>query len=162
MTPLTGLWNHGAILDFLRRELDRGRRTGENLGLLMLDLDHFKKINDTHGHLVGDTVLEEVAKRLAKSVRSYDWVGRYGGEEFLVIVSNCPASAVEKYGERLRAALADKSVATAAGEIAMSASIGASCSQQGGFDQDSLLRAADAALYRAKELGRNRVELACK
>lgn len=158
--PLTGLWNRGAILDFLRRELDRGRRTGEALGLLMLDLDHFKNINDSYGHLVGDAVLKEVAQRLAGSVRSYDWVGRYGGEEFLVIISNCAAGTVEKYGERLRCILASTPVITEAGEIPISASIGANHSQPNCCDQDSLLRTADAALYRAKERGRNRVELA--
>ena len=158
--PLTGLWNRGAILDFLRRELDRGRRTGETAGLLMLDLDHFKSINDSHGHMVGDTVLKEVARRLAGSVRSYDWVGRYGGEEFLVIVSNCPPDAVGNYAERVRLTLSDKPVTTEAGEIPISASIGAACTKQGHCNQDCLLRAADAALYRAKERGRNRVELA--
>jgi two-component system, cell cycle response regulator len=157
---LTGLWNRGAILDFLRREMDRSGRTGETVGLLMLDLDHFKKINDSHGHMVGDAVLKEVAQRLACSVRSYDWVGRYGGEEFLVVVSNCPVDAVAKYAERVRLILADKPVSTEAGEIQVSASIGAACMKQSQCNQDCLLRAADGALYRAKELGRNRVELA--
>lgn len=157
---LTGLWNRGAILDFLRRELDRSSRTGETVGLLMLDLDHFKNINDSYGHMVGDAVLKEVAQRLAGSVRSYDWVGRYGGEEFLVIVSNCPEEAIGNYAERVRLTLADKPVSTEAGEIQISASIGAGCTKQSRCDQDCLLRAADGALYRAKERGRNRVELA--
>lgn len=158
--PLTGLWNRGAILDFLRRELDRAQRTKETLGLLMMDLDHFKNINDAHGHLVGDAVLKEGAQRLARAVRSYDWVGRYGGEEFLVIVSNCPADVIEKYADRLRATLADKPVSTEAGPVQISTSMGAASTKQNYPDQDSLLRAADAALYRAKERGRNRVELA--
>ena len=115
--PLTGLWNRGAILDFLRRELDRAQRSSKPFGLLMIDLDHFKRINDTYGHLVGDTVLKEVAQRLAGSVRSYDWVGRYGGEEFLVIVSDCPREAVAKYAERLRAAVGATPVSTEIGEI---------------------------------------------
>jgi two-component system, cell cycle response regulator len=159
--PLTGLWNRGAILDFLRRELDRTQRSSKPLGLLMLDLDHFKRINDTYGHLVGDTVLKEMAQRLASSVRSYDWVGRYGGEEFLVIVSDCPREAIAKYAERLRAAVGAAPVSTEIGEIQITTSIGATSAQQPEYpDQDSFLRSADAALYRAKERGRNRVELA--
>ncbi|PYX92787.1 MAG: diguanylate cyclase response regulator [Acidobacteria bacterium] len=159
--PLTGLWNRGAILDFLRRELDRAQRSSKPFGLLMIDLDHFKRINDTYGHLVGDTVLKEVAQRLAGSVRSYDWVGRYGGEEFLVIVSDCPREAVAKYAERLRAAVGATPVSTEIGEIQIATTIGATSAQPPGYpDQDSLLRFADAALYRAKEQGRNRVELA--
>jgi len=159
--PLTGLWNRGAILDFARRELDRAQRSGKPLGLLMIDLDHFKRINDTYGHLVGDEVLKEVAQRLARSVRSYDWVGRYGGEEFLVIVSDCPRDAIAKYAGRLRLAVGATPVSTEIGDIQIATSVGAASAQQPGYpDQDSFLRFADAALYRAKEQGRNRVELA--
>ena len=159
--PLTGLWNRGAILDFARRELDRAQRSGNFLGLLMIDLDHFKRVNDTYGHLVGDAVLKEVAQRLARSVRSYDWVGRYGGEEFLVIVSDCPREAIAKYADRLRLAVAATPVSTEIGEIQIATSVGAASAQQPEYpDQDSFLRFADDALYRAKDQGRNRVELA--
>ena len=157
---LTGLWNRGAILDFLQRELDRSRRTAQPLGLLMIDLDHFKNINDSRGHLVGDEVLKEASRRLVRSARSYDWVGRYGGEEFLVIVSNCAGEVTGRYAERVRSVLADTPVATTAGEVAISASIGAVAAEAEPYpEQDSLLRAADSALYRAKHAGRNCVQL---
>ncbi|HEY7616325.1 MAG TPA: diguanylate cyclase, partial [Terriglobales bacterium] len=84
--PLTGLWNRSAILDLLQRETQRHLRSGAALSVMMADLDHFKQINDSHGHMVGDSVLREVARRLAASLRSYDYLGRYGGEEFLIIV----------------------------------------------------------------------------
>ena len=158
--PLTGLWNRGAILDLLQRELNRAERSQQTMGVFMLDIDHFKQINDSYGHLVGDQVLKEVARRLSTSVRNYDWVGRYGGEEFLIVASNCPCDTMENYGERLRLDLAATPVITEAGGVAVSASIGAASTQSRPWHQDSLLRAADAALYRAKENGRNRLELA--
>ena len=157
---LTQLWNRGAILDFLYRELERAKRTGDPVGVLMLDVDHFKRVNDTHGHLIGDTVLREAAHRLHQSARTYDWVGRYGGEEFLVILLNCSAEDVKKQAERLRSSVADTPVSTQAGEINITASIGAATIQGGDINQEKLLQSADSALYRAKELGRNRVELA--
>ena len=122
---LTELWNHGAILDFLHRELERTRRTREPLGILMLDIDHFKAVNDTHGHLVGDEVLKQVAGRLFRSARVYDWVGRYGGEEFLSIVSACSTENLRKHAERIRAGIAEEPISTSAGEVKVTVSIGA-------------------------------------
>ena len=92
--PLTGLWNRGAILELLEREVQLHQRTGSALGLMMVDLDRFKQVNDTQGHMVGDVVLRESAHRMAASVRNYDWVGRYGGEEFLIVVPGCDADAL--------------------------------------------------------------------
>ncbi len=86
---LTHLWNRGVILDLFGRELARCRREHENVGVILADLDHFEKINDTYGHLVGDEVLRKTARRLLASVHSYDYVGRYGDEEFLIVLSNC-------------------------------------------------------------------------
>jgi GGDEF domain-containing protein len=91
---LTSLFNRGVIVDLLGREISRSRREHVPVAILMSDVDHFKIINDTHGHLVGDEVLKEAARRLLLSVRSYDYLGRYGGEEFLIILNNCdPVSA---------------------------------------------------------------------
>lgn len=157
---LTELWNHGAILDFLHRELERTRRTREPLGILMLDIDHFKAVNDTHGHLVGDEVLKQVAGRLFRSARVYDWVGRYGGEEFLSIVSACSTENLRKHAERIRAGIAEEPISTSAGEVKVTVSIGATGALfDPDCDQQTLLQYADSALYRAKKRGRNCVEL---
>ncbi len=159
--PLTGLWNHSAILDVLGRELSRARRAAGSVGVLLADLDLFKSINDAHGHLVGDEVLREIARRMVASMRVYDSVGRYGGEEFLVIAPGCDASNARASGERLRAAIEVRPVSTSEGPIQITLSLGAvSSSAWREDDADALLRAADAALYRAKNAGRNRVELA--
>lgn len=157
---LTELWNHAAILDFLHRELKRTRRTREPLGILMLDIDHFKAVNDTHGHLVGDEVLKQVAGRLFRSARVYDWVGRYGGEEFLSIVSACSTENLRKHAERIRAGIAEEPISTSAGEVKVTVSIGATGALfDPDCDQQTLLQYADSALYRAKKRGRNCVEL---
>ncbi len=156
---LTGLWNRGAIVDALQREVQRSLRTGEPLGIVMADLDYFKKINDTQGHLVGDAVLQETARRLAAAVRSYDFVGRYGGEEFLIILAGCDAPDLAASAERLRRSIADRPV----GQTFVTLSLGIASIPRGGRgprDCEDLLRAADAALYTAKAEGRNRVAVA--
>lgn len=158
---LTGLWNRGAILDFMEREISRARRGGESVGVLMLDIDHFKKINDNHGHQAGDAVLQQVAKRLSMGIRTYDWMGRYGGEEFIVILSNCEPDTVALCAERLRAIVSSAPISTHGTELPVTISIGAA--HQSGEHAETageMLRLADAALYRAKGNGRNRVELA--
>ena len=160
---LTGLWNRGAILDTLHRELARSRRESGSVGVLLADLDHFKSINDDHGHLAGDQVLRETARRLTSSVRIYDAVGRYGGEEFLIVVPGCNALTARTKAEQLRAAIGSRPVKTTEGAIPVTASIGAVAASgevDANANADALLRAADAALYRAKAAGRNRVELA--
>jgi diguanylate cyclase (GGDEF)-like protein len=159
--PLTALWNHGAILDFLKRELDRQQRTQEPLGVMMADLDYFKKVNDTHGHLVGDTVLQQVARRFQGALRSYDFVGRYGGEEFLILVPGCDLADLVATAERLRCSIADHPIATSVGNVPVTVSMGLASTAEKGLDTDwqQLLRAADAALYVAKAEGRNRVAI---
>ena len=160
---LTALWNRGAIIGFLKNEVERQQRSGQALGVMMADVDRFKKINDTYGHLVGDAVLKEVGRRLALGVRAYDSVGRYGGEEFLVIVPGCKPEDLAASAERLRHSIAEPRVETSAGPLAVTLSIGiASGCDDGERPQDSelLLRAADTALYAAKADGRNRVEVA--
>jgi two-component system cell cycle response regulator len=159
---LTGLWNRGVVIESLQKELQRSERSGDSLGVMIADLDHFKKINDSYGHLIGDVVLQEVARRLASCVRSYDSVGRYGGEEFLVVVPNCRAEDIVASGERLRRRIADLPIATTAGPIAVTLSIGvvSAAIGNGSLNYLALLRMADDALYRAKFNGRNRVESA--
>ena len=160
---LTGLWNRGAILDLLRREVCRRQRTGDALGVMMVDIDYFKKINDTHGHLIGDAVLQEVTRRLAGDVRPYDVVGRYGGEEFLIVFpgGNMPDLVVG--AERLRHCIADQPIETSVGQIPVTLSLGLASVEQGENEIlgcESFLQRADAALYVAKARGRNRVETA--
>ncbi len=158
---LTGLWNHAAILDLLQRELARAHRQAAPLGVLMADLDHFKRINDAHGHLAGDEVLRQAASRLTAAVRVYDAVGRYGGEEFLIVMPGCDSATTRDRAEHLRAAVGNHPVKIAKGAIPATLSIGAvSTSEWRGADAEVLLRAADEALYRAKAAGRNRVEIA--
>src|SRR4029077_1792305 len=111
--PLTRLWNRGVIMDLLSRELSRSFRESTNIAVILGDLDHFKKVNDTHGHLVGDEVLLETARRLLASVRSYDYIGRYGGEEFLMILSNCDARHALARAEQIRKAICGKPMHTA-------------------------------------------------
>ncbi len=159
---LTGLWNRGAIMGLLHRETQRSVRIGEPLGVMMADLDHFKQINDTHGHQIGDVVLREVARRMLASVRNYDYVGRYGGEEFLVVLAECSAADLIATAERMRAGVSRKPVETDVGPIAVTVSIGIVAAHQLGelVKGEALLRAADTALYCAKTNGRNRVERA--
>ena len=158
---LTGLWNRGAILELLQREVWRTEREGSSLALMLVDLDHFKTVNDTLGHLSGDDALREVARRISQSVRVYDLVGRYGGEEFLVLLPACDRSAAEERAKRLSAAVAQAPIETSAGQTRMTLSVGViSTADAPGNGSIALLRAADAALYRAKEGGRNRVEFA--
>ena len=159
---LTGLWNRGVVIESLQKELQRSERSGDSLGVMIADLDHFKKINDSYGHLIGDMVLQEVATRLASSVRSYDSVGRYGGEEFLVVVPNCRAEDIIVSAERLRRRIADLPIITPAGPIAVTLSIGVVSATIGTASPNYmvLLRMADAGLYRAKSNGRNCVESA--
>ena len=156
---MTGLWNRAAILDILRRELVRAKRGGVSVGIVMADLDHFKRINDTYGHLAGDEVLRESARRMSSSVRLYDSVGRYGGEEFLMILPDCDAFGAKNQTERLRARVCGEPIATSEGSISVTISVGV-CSHNQSKDAEFAIRAADAALYRAKNGGRNRVELA--
>lgn len=154
---LTGVWNRAAIFDVLKRELLRAQREGTSVGVLLADLDHFKNVNDVHGHLAGDAVLREVAQRINSAVRTYDAVGRYGGEEFLVVLSGCEEEPI-RHAERIRALVSAEPVVTREGPITVTLSLGVAISGRQLPDMEDILRAADAALYRAKRAGRNRVE----
>ena len=158
---LTGLFNRAAIFDILERELARRYREGMTLSIIMADLDGFKQINDTYGHQAGDAVLREVARRMHASLRSYDAIGRYGGEEFLIVLPRCDISQAMDLAERVRAQVSREAMDISQGYVQVTSSIGVAAS--GGaseVDTDSLIHAADKALYRAKHKGRNRVELA--
>jgi two-component system, cell cycle response regulator len=160
---LTGVWNRGAVLNLLQREVQRRQRSGEALGVVMADVDHFKNINDSYGHLVGDAVLAEVARRLTASVRGYDSVGRYGGEEFLVIVPGCDPKGLIVSAERLRRVIADCPIDSSSGPIPVTLSVGlvsVDADNTEPVEHIALVQAADSALYRAKAGGRNRVEIA--
>jgi diguanylate cyclase (GGDEF)-like protein/PAS domain S-box-containing protein len=159
--PLTTLWNHNRIIEVLIEELARSGRLGGPVGLAMVDLDHFKRVNDTYGHVVGDEVLREVAERLGRAVRAYDAVGRFGGEEFMVVFPGTGAADLVTAAERLRAAIGREPVLTSEGPLRVTASVGAVTEPIGTEgDATALLVAADSALYRAKEGGRDRVEIA--
>jgi len=158
---LSGLQNRYAILEALRRELSRARREGREVGIILADIDHFKRINDSLGHLAGDAVLREVAARLRKHVRPYDYVGRYGGEEFLVVLPECPLRATQGAAERMQKAVFQEPVLLAEGPVNVTISLGVTGYAQGETDElQALIRAADGALYRAKAAGRNRVMVA--
>lgn len=158
--PLTRIWNRGAIMEILKRELAKGARGGVGVGLLMIDFDHFKKINDTHGHLAGDAVLREGVARMLGIVRTADAVGRYGGEEFMAVLADCHESDVEIVGERLRAAIEQNPMTGSGKLLTVSASVGGAwCPGSMLMEPEGLIALADAAVYKAKAKGRNRVEM---
>jgi len=158
---LTSLWNRGAIMDLLGRELSRSQRESTNTIILLGDVDHFKAVNDTHGHPVGDEVLREIARRLLSCIRSYDFVGRYGGEEFLVVLNNCKPAFAESRAEEIRQSICNRPIATSIGPIKISMSIGLLVSGPwGARPLEEMLRETDAALYAAKAAGRDCVRLA--
>ncbi len=154
---LTSLLNRGTILELLAGELNRKQRDKHSISIALGDLDHFKLVNDTYGHIVGDEVLREVARRMLGSVRSYDFVGRYGGEEFLVVLNNCCAveTAVDRV-EALRKAIGDVPIRTTQGPIPITMSLGVSVSRPSdALPIEEVLCEADGALYAAKSAGRN-------
>ena len=158
---LTGLMNRAAILSFLSREMERATREGQALSVVLLDLDHFKHVNDAHGHAAGDTVLKEAARLMQSLMRGYDQVGRYGGEEFLIVAPGCNHEHALPLSERVRHSIATTPVNIGTSELQISCSLGVAVIPVGTKeDIDSLIGRADAALYKAKANGRNRTELA--
>ncbi len=156
---LTGAWNRAAILDALERERARAARASSQLSVAMIDFDHFKRINDMYGHVVGDAVLKEGIGRIRAALRSRDMVGRYGGEEFLAVLPGCDAEGASSVCERVRGAVAAEPIRVGDYRIHATVSIGAAA-WSGLPDASEIVDRADAALYRAKHGGRDRVELA--
>lgn len=155
---LSGLLNHGAIVDLLERELKRSRREGWSVGVAIADIDQFKCINDKHGHLAGDAAIMAVSGRLLSQVRQYDYVGRYGGDEFLVVLSKCNAEQAKVVCHRVLNNISSIPIQTMAGSLQISVSIGVALPESGGEpDANHLIHMADIALYEAKRAGRNRV-----
>jgi diguanylate cyclase (GGDEF)-like protein len=153
----TGLLNAAAWQREAEAEIGRSLRSGAALAVLLVDIDHFKRVNDTHGHLVGDQVLAALADALREQVRAGDMVGRFGGEEFVVLLSGADAAEASKVAERLREQVGDTATMTASAEVIVTVSIGAAVLGVHGEDLPGLLAAADLALYRAKAAGRDRV-----
>ena len=153
--PLTGLYNRRYLDETMERELVRAARYNQPIGIVMCDLDHFKAINDTYGHLAGDEVLREFAKLLKKNSRGSDIVCRFGGEEFLLLLPDMPPEIAYQRAEQLRTALAALQIGKEV--IRVTASFGVAAFPENGKTQDTLIHAADVAMYQAKEAGRDRV-----
>ncbi|HEX5277755.1 MAG TPA: GGDEF domain-containing protein, partial [Fluviicoccus sp.] len=158
--PLTGIANRRHVLDLLEKEVARTVRHGPPLAVAVLDLDHFKRINDTWGHPAGDAVLQAAARELCACVRRNDTVGRFGGEEFMLLLPDTPLDGAKALAERCRARLEALDIRAENGErIPVTGSFGLVSNEQDlSADAEMLVKAADAALYRAKAGGRNRVE----
>jgi two-component system cell cycle response regulator len=158
--PLTGLWNRSAVVETLEKELNRARRQKTAVSVLLADLDHFKQVNDSYGHDTGDQALCQTARRMLSAIRGYDTLGRYGGEEFLIVAPGCDAANGMTLAERIRCRIAAEPIVAEPGPLALTISVGVATGD--GQDKDALplIQAADQAMYRAKNAGRNRVELA--
>jgi two-component system, cell cycle response regulator len=154
---LTGLWNRRMALQQLERELQRSARDRSELAVILADVDHFKRINDTYGHATGDAVLQEVAGRLRSVVRDHEYLARYGGEEFLILLPGCPAVNAVGVAERARASIAADPVMVGGLPVSVRISLGVASTAEAGIDAAVLIASADAALYQAKAGGRNRV-----
>lgn len=151
--PLTELLNRSALLETLQRESARSSRGGGELAVIMVDVDNFKTINDSHGHLAGDAVLREIARRMRAAVRTYDSIGRYGGEEFVIVAPGCGIATARELAERLRSSVGGSEVVGPGVALTVTVSLGVASSASS--TADDLLSAADRALYQAKANGRN-------
>ncbi|MCA9730935.1 diguanylate cyclase, partial [candidate division KSB1 bacterium] len=157
--PLTGRWTRAAIFEILEKEINRTNREKGLLSLMMIDIDHFKEINDRFGHLAGDEVLREVVNRMQHSLRPYDSIGRYGGEEFLVVLPGCKQKDAHGLADRLCKTVSMQPIYLSGHEVTITCSIGISTFVNGNnVTSMELIGGADKALYKAKETGRNRVE----
>ena len=150
---LTGLWNHRIIVERLRGEVDRSKRDGSPLSVILVDLDYFKRVNDALGHMAGDITLREIAAIFQRAVRSYDWVGRYGGEEFLLILPGSDFPAARARAEHLRATVEAAQIKAGDRTFSVTASFGVAAGFPTNYEE--MIHIADAALYRAKHNGRN-------
>jgi two-component system, cell cycle response regulator len=156
---LTGVSSRYAIRDLLQKALAHAARESSAVSIALVDVDRFKNVNDTYGHAVGDAALRGVARLLGPCLRPYDAVGRYGGEEFLIVFPGCGAADALKLSERIRCHVASQPIAAPSGSLHLTVSAGvATDTGRHDIDLDTLISAADRALYRAKNAGRNRVE----
>jgi diguanylate cyclase (GGDEF)-like protein len=160
--PLTGAYNRRYLMRHLNRELKRSKRFGGDVSLLLVDVDHFKRVNDTYGHAVGDTVLKKLTTRIATCLRrETDWCARLGGEEFVVVLEGTSASAARACAEKLRQAVADTAFETSAGPVRITVSIGVSglgeAAHSASATVQSMMQQADTNLYASKTNGRNRI-----
>jgi len=156
---LTGHLNRGEIVACLDRELVRGKRENSPIGIILVDIDHFKNVNDSLGHSAGDAVLKQVASRLKSDLRVYDAAGRYGGEEFLLVLPGCDLATAVRRAEQIGRVVSATGVMSPKGIVQVTVSMGVTCAASGRKASiEALLNEADSALYRAKENGRNRVE----
>jgi diguanylate cyclase (GGDEF)-like protein len=152
---LTGLWNHRIIVQRLGNEMNRSLRDQTPLSVILIDVDHFKTINDSSGHMAGDLVLKEISEILSRSVRPYDYVGRYGGEEFLLILPDCEIESALIRAEQLRLALQSARIKDGEKILQVTASFGVGSAFPPHYEAETVIRAVDSALYRAKSSGRN-------
>jgi diguanylate cyclase (GGDEF)-like protein len=152
---LTGLWNHRIIVQRLGNEMNRSVRDQTPLSVILIDVDHFKTINDSSGHMAGDLVLKEISEILSRSVRPYDYVGRYGGEEFLLILPDCEIESALIRAEQLRLAIQSARVKDGEKILRVTASFGVGSAFPSHYEAETVIRAVDSALYRAKSSGRN-------
>ncbi len=153
---LTALWNRRKILEFLAEELARSQRDGHPTSLILLDVDHFKRVNDNYGHPVGDRVLQEIARRIKKAVRVYDRVGRFGGDELLVIVNNCGQEQARLVAERIRSGIGAELFRVARRALEVTVSLGVVTTDKHlEYSSSQLIHFSDQALYKAKRSGRN-------
>lgn len=153
---LTQLWNRPAILDALNKELVRSAREKNHVGVIVADLDYFKRINDTYGHGAGDSALRQAAERMQRSLREYDHLGRYGGEEFLIVLPGADLNATRHLAERMRLAIRKDPVEVAGAQFRLSCSFGCTSGWANTYTAEALIRTADEALYCAKRAGRDR------
>lgn len=157
---LTGLLNRGGIMRELEREMSRSHRLHDLFSIIMVDVDHFKGINDSYGHDVGDQVLRETATRMREIIRAHDSLGRYGGEEFLAVLTGCNEGSALVAAEKLREQICNEPFSVSGSQLRVTASFGVATAV-GETSPQVLLRAADLALYRAKNDGRNCVRVGC-
>ena len=160
--PLTGAWNRNAILDFLHRDFARAEREAASLAVVLADLDRLREINDRYGQMAGDEVLKEAVRRMQSSIRAYDAVGRYGGEEFLVVLPGSDGLTALYVAERIRESVAAAAVETIEGPISVTLTLGVAAMGGEPCDPVELLRSADFALTHAKASGHNRSALAAE
>jgi diguanylate cyclase (GGDEF)-like protein len=151
---LTGIFNRRHVMSRFIEEFKKAKRLARGLSCIMIDIDHFKNINDKYGHLVGDAALREVASRIKNAVRIYDVLGRYGGEEFLVVLPDTDLADATALAERIRQRVKDIS----AEDVSITISLGVTCLQDKNDSMDDMIKKADTALYQAKAAGRDRVE----